>query len=79
MDTLIVVVATCLAIYFLAAGFVSVFRDVDPWSNWTWGVTATVIVALVVDVPPWVAALDVVLLIAVAATWAYRDSKEVAR
>ena len=80
MDTLIVVVATCLAMYFLIAGFVAVFRDVDPWSHWTWGVAATVVMALIVDVPPWVRALDIVLLIAVAATWVARDHrKEAAR
>lgn len=81
MVTAVVLLATLVALAFVVAGFVAVFREGSmrvPWFYWTWGIVAVLVMAMLIDLPMWVRWVDFVILLVSAFLWA-RDAKETAR
>lgn len=81
MVTAVVLLATLVALAFVVAGFVAVFREGTmrvPWFYWTWAVVAILVMAMLIDLPMWVRWADFVILLGAAFMWA-RDAKETTR
>lgn len=81
MGTAVVLLATLVALAFVVAGFVAVFKEDTmrvPWFYWTWAIVAVLVMSMLIDLPMWIRVVNFVILLVSATLWA-RDAKETAR